>query len=147
MPTYILDSSAILCLLLGEDGAKQVSELLQQASRGNAIKILLPFIALMEVEYWLLRHLPPEEVTGIMLRLESWAVRVEESYPEWRHQAARVKASAALSVADAWIAALAITHNAQLVHKDPDFNNIPGLKVLGLPYKTKEIAKQSFDSP
>lgn len=94
MPTYILDSSAILCLLLGEDGAKQVSELLQQASRGNAIKILLPFIALMEVEYWLLRHLPPEEVTGIMLRLESWAVRVEESYPEWRHQAARVKATA-----------------------------------------------------
>jgi predicted nucleic acid-binding protein len=137
MQLYILDSSAILCFLLGEDGAGDVSELLQKAGSGNGTKILLPFIALMELEYWLLRRLPPEEVTGVLLRLETWAVEIEESYPEWRHQAASIKADATLSVADAWIAALAIIHNAFLVHKDPEFNKVPRLRVLELPYKTK----------
>ncbi len=137
MAIYILDSSAILCLLFGEDGAEDVSELLQKAGSGNTTKILLPFIALMVVEYWLLRRLPPEEVASIMLRLESCPVTIEESYPEWRHQAARLKSSALLSAADAWIASLALIHNAQLVHKDPEFSKIPRLKALELPYKTK----------
>ena len=137
MPNYILDSSAILCLLFGEDGAEDVSELLQKAGSGSTVKILVPFIALMEVDYWLLRRLPPEEVAGIMLRLEICTVTIVESYPEWRHQAAKLKSSAVLSVADAWIASLAIIHNAQLVHKDPEFNKIPGLSALELPYKIK----------
>lgn len=136
MQTYILDSSAILCFLLGEDGAGDVSELLHEAGSDNT-KILLPFIVLMELEYWLLRRLIPEEVAGIMLRLETWPVEIEESYPEWRHQAARIKADATLSVADAWIAALAIIHNALLVHKDPEFNKVSRLRVLQLPYKAR----------
>jgi predicted nucleic acid-binding protein len=91
-------------------------------------------MALTEAEYWLLRRLP-EETEWPMLLLQSWPVKVEESYPEWQHQAARLKAKGFLSVADAWIAALAIIWDAELVHKDPEFDQIQGLKTLCLSYK------------
>ena len=51
--------------------------------------------------------------------------------------ASQFKASYHLSVADAWIAALAKERNAILVHKDPEFEQIETeIKVLKLPYKT-----------
>ena len=46
------------------------------------------------------------------------------------------KANHHLSVADAWIAALAKERNAILVHKDPEFDQIEAMiNVLKLPYK------------
>ena len=42
-----------------------------------------------------------------------------------------------ISVADAWIAALAKDRNATLVHKDPEFEQVEAeVQVLKLPYKT-----------
>jgi ribonuclease VapC len=50
--------------------------------------------------------------------------------------AGELKAKHRLSVADAWIAALARERNATLVHKDPEFEQVEvALKVLKLPYK------------
>ncbi|MCL0094837.1 PIN domain-containing protein [Dehalococcoidales bacterium] len=133
MAAYVLDSSAVMSVLFDEVGAFKVLELLDEASRGNS-QISLRFMALMEIEYWLLRRLPKEAERSLLL-VQSWPVEVEESYPEWRHQAARLKAGFPLSVADAWIAALAIIQDAELVHKDPQFEKIRDLKTLRLPYK------------
>jgi predicted nucleic acid-binding protein len=47
--------------------------------------------------------------------------------------AAQVKATYSLSVADAWIASLAIFHSARLVHRDPEYDAIEGLRSLRLP--------------
>jgi len=50
--------------------------------------------------------------------------------------AAEMKATHHLSVADAWIAALARERGAILVHKDPEFEQIEAtVRVLKLPYK------------
>lgn len=50
--------------------------------------------------------------------------------------AGELKAHHRLSVADAWIAALAKERNATLVHKDPEFEQIEAtIQVLKLPYK------------
>lgn len=136
MPVYVLDTSAIMCVLYQEDGAEQVVEILdaaQTASRSDAPEVLVPFIALMELEYWLRRRLAPREMEQILLLLANWPVQVVESSPEWRHAAARVKASASLSVADAWIAALAMLRQGVLVHKDPEFDQVTELKSLRLP--------------
>ncbi|MGC2166104.1 MAG: hypothetical protein WA632_08835 [Gallionella sp.] len=38
-------------------------------------------------------------------------------------------------LADAWIAAAALELDATLVHKDPEFENLPGLRKERLPYK------------
>ena len=50
--------------------------------------------------------------------------------------AGELKAKHRLSVADAWIAALAQERNATLVHKDPEFEQVEAtVKALKLPYK------------
>ena len=54
--------------------------------------------------------------------------------PELLERAAAVKATRALSLADAWIAAAASVAGATLVHKDPEFQAIRGLKQELLPF-------------
>ena len=95
--------------------------------------VLVPFISLMETEYWLRRRLPAREVETTLLLVESWPIQVMESMPEWRHEAALIKATVSLSLADAWIASLATLHQGELVHKDPEFEGVAGLKMLRLP--------------
>jgi predicted nucleic acid-binding protein len=133
MAIFVLDTSAIMCLLFQEEGADLVVEILDAAgNRGvqDETLVLVPFIALMETEYWLRRRLPAREVETTLLLVESWPIQVMESTPEWRHEAARIKAAVSLSVADAWIASLATLHQGELIHKDPEFE---GVKMLGLP--------------
>jgi predicted nucleic acid-binding protein len=55
--------------------------------------------------------------------------------PELLERAAAVKACFPLSLADAWIAAAALQLDAVLVHKDPEFEKVTGLKLESLPYK------------
>lgn len=61
---------------------------------------------------------------------------------EWVHesaallqQAGAIKACHPLSLADAWIAAAALETDAILVHKDPEFEGLPGLLEERLPYR------------
>lgn len=136
MAVFVLDTSAIMCLLFQEEGADQVVEILDAAGNREVqdrTLVLVPFIALMETEYWLRRRLPAREVERTLLMVESWPIQVMESTPEWRREAARIKATVSLSVADAWIASLATLHQGELIHKDPEFEGVAGLKMLRLP--------------
>ena len=138
MAPYVLDTSAILCVLYQEEGADQVVEILGTTQGGDqprGISVLVPFVALMEVEYWLLRRLTVGEVERTLLLIQRWPVEIAESNEEWRHRAARVKAVNPLSLADAWIASLAMLHGAELVHKDPEFDLVTGLESRHLPYR------------
>ncbi|MDE3075467.1 MAG: PIN domain-containing protein [Chloroflexota bacterium] len=138
MAGYVLDTSAILTVLREEDGAQQVVALLESSAEPrNAAshRILIPFLVLMEVEHTLLRHGPAARVDMALLLVEQWPATFVESDVAWRHEAARIKAANGLSVADAWIAALAKLREAILVHKDPEFDGVQGLDVLRLPYK------------
>ena len=128
MAGYVLDTSAVMTLLLDEEGADQVQELIYGPSR-----VRLPFIALMEVEYRMLR-LKPEVVDESLSLIDAWPVVVPESFPSWRRAAARVKSIGRLSVADAWMAGLALLEDAELIHKDPEFDAVTGLKAFRLPY-------------
>ena len=47
---YLLDSSAILTLLEGEEGTEEVKSILMQAEEGK-VKVYLPFMVMMEVIY------------------------------------------------------------------------------------------------
>ena len=59
-------------------------------------------------------------------------VSVIESNPGWGVLAADVKSRGGLSLADAWIASLALMHDAELVHKDPEFDRVEGLRSFRL---------------
>ncbi len=128
---YVLDTSAILAVILGEPQGRSVVEILEQGREGKAT-IGLPFLALMECEYALLRRFGAEEVTATLLLIQGWPAGVIESNEEWRHEAARIKAGGGLSLADAWMAALATLSDAQLVQKDREFDTIPGLRSMKL---------------
>lgn len=92
-------------------------------------------MALMELEYLLLRRVSHAETLAILTLVRAWPVQVPESTEEWCHQAAIIKSQSSLSVADAWIASLALLQNTELVHKDPEYEQVPNLPVVKLPYK------------
>ena len=120
---YVLDTSAIVAYLLDEPEADRIEALLRVPER-----LIIPFIALMEVRYRLLRDRPRDLVDEALRLVDAWPAPVVESFPEWGAAAADVKARGGLSLADAWIASLALLHDAELLHKDPEFDRVEGLK-------------------
>jgi len=143
VPGYVLDTSALLAVVQDEPGGLEVLEILASgvpgevhepaAEAGTAPPVFLPFIALMELEYKLRRRGGPYEAERQSAIIRAWPVELVESSPRWRHVAAQVKATYSLSVADAWIASLAILRSARLVHRDPELDAIEGLRSLRLP--------------
>ena len=131
---YVWDTSAVLTILNQEEGADILVGLLDQA-KDQQVVIYLPFMALMELEYLLLRRISPEETLAVLALVGAWPVQVPESAEEWRQQAALIKSQTPLSVADAWIASLAQMQGAELVHKDPEYECVPNLLMYKLPYK------------
>ncbi len=142
MPVYVLDTSALLTVLNDEEGADAVLGILANARReggsSEATTVYLPFMALMELEYLTLRKLSREETQKVITTVKAWPVKLRESTEAWRSEAAMIKATTSLSVADAWICGLARLLGAELVHKDPEYEAVGGLRSLGLPYKTEE---------
>jgi predicted nucleic acid-binding protein len=139
MASYVLDTSAILCVLLEENGVDRVVAILNAARSAQDAEplVLLPFIARMETEYRLIRRLSAVDAERVGVLVENWPVHIVESSPEWRHAAARLKSTTPLSVADAWIASLALEEDCELVHKDPEFDLVSELRAIRLPYRPK----------
>jgi predicted nucleic acid-binding protein len=118
----------LIRFLRDEAGADDVERIVEGEE-----PVLLPFMTIMEVSYVLRRTLSPSDVEHTMAALREWPVTIAESSPEWGRVAAEVKSQGGLSVADAWIASLALLHDAELVHKDPEFNTVEGLRSYPLP--------------
>ncbi|WP_372825646.1 PIN domain-containing protein [Polaromonas sp.] len=123
MKTYLLDTSALLCLRDDEPGAERVAEILALAQSGQA-QCVGCFITLMELMYRVWRD---ETKADARLAYEQCLalpiVWIHET-PELLIAAAEIKAQYPLSVADAWIAAAAQQARAVLVHKDPEFAQV-----------------------
>lgn len=134
MNSYVLDTSALLTLRGGEAGAKRVAALLRDASIGSAICHAC-FISLMEVLYRVWKN--ESEVAGRKAYAACLGLPIVWAHesPALLERAAALKAMHPLSLADAWIAAVALELDAPLVHKDPEFENLPGLREERLPYK------------
>ena len=124
---FVLDTSALMRLLLDEPGAEDVQRILE----GDE-PVALPFMVFMEVQYVLMRRLPPERVQQLVAIMRASAAEVPESDPVWGAAAAQVKARGGLSLGDAWMAALALLRRATLVHRDPEFDGVPALRSLWL---------------
>ena len=125
---YVLDTSAVLAVFFQEPGYETVTGLLLDESND----VFLAFITLMECHYRILRDTSADQANAAVSLIEAWPVVIVESTPAWRRRAAEVKAGGGLSLADAWIAALALMRNAELVHKDPEFDRVAGLRAIKL---------------
>ena len=132
---YVFDTSAWLTLIEDEAGADVVESLLEKASAGS-VEILVSFMSFMEVFYITLQECDIEEAQTRLSLMASLPIARAESTVSLSIAAARLKAKHRMSVADAWIAALAQEKGATLVHKDPEFEQIEdALEMLKLPYK------------
>lgn len=134
MNRFLLDTSALLALRDDEPGSERVAYLLESATTG-LLTCHGCFISLMEIFYRVWKD--EGEEAGRQ------AYHICQSLPIiWLHEskallerASEIKARFPLSLADAWIAAAALELEAVLVHKDPEFENVSGLRQEILPYK------------
>lgn len=133
MKTYLLDTTALLTLRDDEPGADQVTDLLYQSQKRESL-CLICFISLMEILY---RVWKDESESAGRLAFEqcrSLPLKIVHESPMLLENAARLKATRRLSLADAWIGAAALQEAATLVHKDPEFDAL-ACPQLTLPYK------------
>jgi len=132
---YVLDTSAWLTLIEDEAGAEMVQDLLEKARTGDVV-LLVSFMSFMEVYYITLQERDRSEARERVDLMAALPVLRVESSRTLGNLAGEFKAGQRLSVADAWIAALAKERGATLVHKDPEFEQAEAMiKVLKLPYK------------
>ena len=133
--TFVLDTSALLCLKENEPGASEVEALLRQQGKKGAV--LVSFMSVMELAYILKQEQGETAAHQGILQLKQLPVQIIESDEPLGLAAARIKAGHKLSVADAWIAATAERLGATLVHKDPEFESLANLiRLKALPWKT-----------
>jgi predicted nucleic acid-binding protein len=122
-------------LIEDEAGADSVEELIEKARAGEIV-VLISFMSFMEVYSITMQERDGNEVQArvdLMAALPGLRVDSTEALGLL---AGELKAQHRLSVADAWIAALAQERHATLVHKDPEFEQVEAtVKVLKLPYK------------
>lgn len=131
---YVFDTSAWLTLIEDEAGADVVENLLEKANAGS-VEILVSFMSFMEVFYITLQERDIEEAQTRLSLMASLPIARAESTVSLSISAATLKAKHRMSVADAWIAALAQEKGATLVHKDPEFEQIEdALEMFKLPY-------------
>lgn len=134
MSGFLLDTSALLTLRDDEPGAERMADLLDTATRGGD-----PchgcFMSLMEILYRVWKD--EGEVAGrdAYAACQRLPIAWLHESPPLLERAAAIKAQFPVSLADAWIAAAALELDAVLVHKDPEFEQIAGLKQERLPYK------------
>ncbi len=135
-PAYVLDTSAWLTLIEDEAGSDAVQEILEQTQASEAL-VFVSFMSFMEVYYITLQERDEKEALERVSLIAALPVLRVESTETLSVLAAELKAAHRLSVADAWIAALAKEQEATLVHKDPEFKQVEGkVNVLELPYKS-----------
>jgi predicted nucleic acid-binding protein len=129
---YLLDTSAILAWLEGEEGRVRVRRILKEQ------RAIIAWVSLMEVFYITLQEQGEMVAVRRQATLRRLPVRIVWEIAEpIQIRAAQLKARHRVSFADAVIAAYAVHYGAVLLHKDPEFNALQGQILLeALPFKT-----------
>lgn len=141
MKRYLLDTSALLTLRDDEPGADRVAELLSKAQQGQTI-CHAAFMTRMELLYRVWRDEGEEAARLAYEQCRSLPLNWVEFEEDILLNAAAIKASHPLSLADAWVAASARHAGATLVHKDPEFQALALPQEL-LPLKHNVTSRKS----
>lgn len=136
MNSYVLDTSALLAFRNREPGEETVASILRRAAK-KEIRALISFVTVTEIFYLSWQRLGKEKAYHVHLQLMTLPLERIDANEKTLLVAGELKAAYPVSLADAYIAALAMEHHAILVHKDPDYESLGERIVLKtLPYKT-----------
>lgn len=123
MNDYVLDTSALLAYIENEEGADEVETLLVNAlDETTAIYILT--VTCIEILYISIQEQGNVVAENRLKLIENLPLIQEPLNKGLIRIVGEIKASKAMSFADACIAGLAKFKNAVLVHKDPEFEQI-----------------------
>lgn len=132
---YLLDTSALFCLIKDEPGAGTVARLLRDSRRGRAT-VFLAQISLAELYYVTWQAYSENRAREVVTLVKGLPAEIVPPTERITLNAGRLKALHRLSLADALIAATARDRDAILVHKDPEYTALPAeYRTLALPYK------------
>jgi predicted nucleic acid-binding protein len=130
----VLDTSAILAFWNNEDGAAMVEKVLRESSQRKPV--YLSFMTFMECRYRVWKDHGQSAADELVRSLKNLPVIRVDVDDALIRTASELKAQHKISVADSWIIATAITRNATLVHKDPEFDALADrVAMKTLPYK------------
>ena len=129
--SFVLDTLALMAFIEREEGSERVRDILLSKS------IIIPWLSLLEIVYISQRELGEEEaLTRYALLKKLDAKIIWDADEALLLNAARIKSTHSLSLADSVIAAITTQHNAILLHKDPEYNQLQGVVDMEiLPYK------------
>ncbi|WP_258359447.1 type II toxin-antitoxin system VapC family toxin [Moorella sulfitireducens (nom. illeg.)] len=119
---FVLDTYAVICYLEDETGAEEVALLLKKAGDNN-VRLFMTWINLGEVYYRVYRKYGKIEAEKVLETVKKWPVEFLAGDEDLTMMAARVKASCALSYADAYAIAVALKKKAAVVTGDPEIKN------------------------
>ena len=129
--SFVLDTSALMTLIEKEDGAERVRDVLLKHT------IIIPWLSILETVYISQRELGEEEALvryALLKKLD--ATIVWDADESLLLNAARIKSTHSLSLADSIIAAITTQHNAILLHKDPEYETLQDVVEMEiLPYR------------
>jgi len=115
---YIIDACALLAFLNDEDGADKIEDLLNQ-STANDISVFMSIINLLEVYYGELRDKGADIAQIVLDTVQQCSIKIIDTVSEQVfHEAARLKASYKMSIADCIGLATAIELSGQFVSSD-----------------------------
>ena len=137
MINYLMDTSALLTLYCDEEGADTVEDILRRAIAGE-VRVAICFISLLEIMYRVWRESGRQAALLAREKCLALPLHVIGQTDPILEQAAEIKALNRLSLADALIAAAALSEQAVLVHKDPEYEQLD-IKQLKLPFKVSDI--------
>ena len=141
MSDYVLDTSALLTLHYNEPGSQRVADVLTAALTASpeaaltGVRVFGSFITLMEVLYRVWKNEGEAAGRKAYAACQMLPITWVHETPALLELAAGLKACYPMSLGDAWIAATALQCQAVLLHKDPEFEPVPGLRHEPLPYK------------
>lgn len=121
---FVLDTSALLAFMTGEEGADTVEKIL--SSKENSL--FIPWAVLFEVYYVTKRTRGDKDADKRFVLIKELPVSVLWNMEEPDVlTSARIKAQFRVSFADSIIAATAFRQDAILVHKDPEYERLSGM--------------------
>jgi predicted nucleic acid-binding protein len=123
LPSYALDSYALLAYLEGEKGKPRIRELLQSAESG-ACSLYLSLINLGEVLYITERERGHVLALQTLAAIEQLPLHISPVSRATVLAAAHIKAHYAISYADAFAVVTAQEHECALVTGDPEFRAV-----------------------
>jgi predicted nucleic acid-binding protein len=125
-PVVVLDSFALVSFVSDEAGASRVQQVLSAAEEGRC-RALLSLISLTETAYIVERRHGLPGTQRILSLIEDLPVEVVGVDRQAALAAAHIKAHHAMSLADAFVAALALAEGGTILTGDPEFRSVEQL--------------------